>query len=119
MKARTSTRPSCHDSHSWRVVDDLTHDCPVTPAELDAVEAFLMPLVHALLADAARAGASVCAVLGTAAAIHCGACELTSAAPKLATRRLVADAAVEPGAQDVELRLAHGAFQPEQEPVVE
>ena len=37
---------------SWRVVDDLAHDCPVTPAELDAVEAFLMPLVHALLADA-------------------------------------------------------------------
>ena len=40
-------------------------------------------------------------------------------APKLTTRRLVADAAVEPGAQDVELRLAHCAFQPEQEPVVE
>jgi hypothetical protein len=33
------------------VVDDLAHDHPVTPAELDAVEAFLMPLVHALLAD--------------------------------------------------------------------
>ena len=41
------------------------------------------------------------------------------AAPKLATRRLVADAAVEPGPQDVELRLAHCALQPEQEPVVE
>jgi len=52
MKARTSTKPSCDDGHSWRVVDDLAHDCPVTPAELDAVEAFLMPLVHALLADA-------------------------------------------------------------------
>jgi hypothetical protein len=38
------------DSHTWRVVDDLAHDCPVTPAELDAVEAFLMPLVQALLA---------------------------------------------------------------------
>ncbi len=41
------------------------------------------------------------------------------AAPKLAARRLVANAAVEPGAQDIELRLAHGALQPEQEPVVE
>jgi hypothetical protein len=43
----------CDDGHAWRVVDDLAHDHPVTPAELDAVEAFLMPLVHALLADAA------------------------------------------------------------------
>ena len=52
MEARTPTRSSSDDSHSWRVVDDLARDCPVTPAELDAVEAFLMPLVHALLADA-------------------------------------------------------------------
>jgi hypothetical protein len=49
MKARTFTRLSCDDSPAWRVVDDLAHDCPVTPAELDAVEVFLMPLVHALL----------------------------------------------------------------------
>ena len=53
MKVRTSTRPSSDDGHSWLVIDDLAHDCPVTPAELDAVEAFLMPLVHALFADAA------------------------------------------------------------------
>jgi hypothetical protein len=52
MRARASTRPSSEDGHSWHVVDDLARDCPVTPAELDAVEAFLMPLVHALLADA-------------------------------------------------------------------
>jgi hypothetical protein len=52
MKARTSTRLSCDDDPIWRVVDDLARDYPVTPAELDAVEAFLMPLVHALLADA-------------------------------------------------------------------
>jgi hypothetical protein len=52
MEARTSTRPSSDDSHSWHVVDDLARGCPVTAAELDAVEAFLMPLVHALLADA-------------------------------------------------------------------
>ena len=51
MRARASIRPSSEDGHSWRVVDDLARDCPVTPAELDAVEAFLMPLVHALLAD--------------------------------------------------------------------
>jgi hypothetical protein len=51
MRARASTRPSSEDGHSWHIVDDLARDCPVTPAELDAVEAFLMPLVHALLAD--------------------------------------------------------------------
>jgi hypothetical protein len=51
MKSRTSTRPSSDDGQPWHVVDDLARDCPVTPAELDAVEAFLMPLVHALLAD--------------------------------------------------------------------
>src|SRR5271166_5036959 len=48
---RRPEKALCDDSHLWRVVDDLAHDCPVTPAELDAVEAFLMPLVHALLAD--------------------------------------------------------------------
>jgi hypothetical protein len=52
MEARTPIRFSLDDGEPWRVVDDLAHDCPVTPAELDAVEAFLMPLVHALLADA-------------------------------------------------------------------
>jgi hypothetical protein len=52
MEARTPTRSSSNDSHTWRVVDDIARDHPVTPAELDAVEAFLMPLVHALLADA-------------------------------------------------------------------
>jgi hypothetical protein len=51
MRARASTRPSSEDGHAWHVVDDLARDCPVTSAELDAVEAFLTPLVHALLAD--------------------------------------------------------------------
>ena len=51
-KVRRPANSLCDDSHAWRVVDNLAHDCPVTPAELDAVEAFLMPLVHALLADA-------------------------------------------------------------------
>jgi hypothetical protein len=49
MKARTFTRLSCDDGPVWRVVDDLAHGCSVSPAELDAIEAFLMPLVHALL----------------------------------------------------------------------
>jgi hypothetical protein len=41
-----------HDkSHTWRVIDDFSCPHPIDPAELDAVEAFLMPLVNALLAD--------------------------------------------------------------------
>ena len=52
MRARASTRLSSEDGHSWLVIDDLARDHPVTPPELDAIEAFLMPLVHALLADA-------------------------------------------------------------------
>ena len=32
---------------------------------------------------------------------------------------LVQDAALQPGPQDVQLRLAHGSFQPQQQPVVE
>ena len=51
MEAQTPTRSSSDDGHSWHVVDDLARECPVTPAELDTVEAFLMPLVLALLAD--------------------------------------------------------------------
>jgi hypothetical protein len=54
-RARRSTREPQNDC-ARRVVDDLAHDHPVTPAELDAVEAFLMPLVHALLADAPDTG---------------------------------------------------------------
>jgi hypothetical protein len=52
MEAQTPTRSSSDDCQPWRVVDDLARDHPVSPAELDAVEAFLMPLVHALLEDA-------------------------------------------------------------------
>ena len=51
-RVRRPAKTLCEDSHPWRVVDDLAHDRPITPAELDAVEAFLMPLVHTLLADA-------------------------------------------------------------------
>jgi hypothetical protein len=51
MSAVRKTDSLCSEGHLWRVVDDLTYEHPVTSAELDAVEAFLMPLVHALLAD--------------------------------------------------------------------
>jgi hypothetical protein len=38
-----------HDeSRAWRVVDDLARDQSVDPAELDAAEAFLMPVVNAM-----------------------------------------------------------------------
>jgi Resolvase, N terminal domain len=50
MSAVRKTDSLCSEGHLWRVVDDLTYEHPVTLAELDAVEAFLMPLVHALLA---------------------------------------------------------------------
>jgi hypothetical protein len=39
------------DNWTWRIVDDLAPDDPVTAAELDAVEAFLMPLLNAVLSD--------------------------------------------------------------------
>ncbi|WP_095089995.1 hypothetical protein [Mesorhizobium sophorae] len=37
------------DRQVWRVVDDFPTDIPIGAAELDAVEAFLMPLVNAIL----------------------------------------------------------------------
>jgi hypothetical protein len=44
-----------HDeSHTWRVVDDFGCPHPIDPAELDAVEAFLMPVVNAILSGADR-----------------------------------------------------------------
>jgi hypothetical protein len=36
---------------AWRVVDDFPQDIPVGDAELDAVEAFLMPLVRQILGE--------------------------------------------------------------------
>lgn len=38
------------DRRTWRVADNLDH-LPVATAELDAVEAFLTPLVKALLGE--------------------------------------------------------------------
>jgi hypothetical protein len=42
------------DSHAWRVVDDFACPHPIDPAELDAVEAFLMPFVNAILSGARK-----------------------------------------------------------------
>ena len=39
-------RPAPDDSERVEVVDDLGDDYPVTPEELDAIQAFLMPLVE-------------------------------------------------------------------------
>jgi hypothetical protein len=36
---------------TFRVIDDFPLPAPVGAAELDAIEAFLMPLVNALFAD--------------------------------------------------------------------
>jgi hypothetical protein len=46
---RRTTRGLDDDCQAWRVVDDLRRvDC-IDPAELDAVEAFLMPHLNAIL----------------------------------------------------------------------
>jgi hypothetical protein len=39
---------------TYRVLDDLGADATITPAELDAVEAFLLPQIVTLVSDAAR-----------------------------------------------------------------
>ena len=48
----SSVRPTVRgvddDRPAWRVVDDLRVDC-IDPAELDAIEAFLMPQLNAVL----------------------------------------------------------------------
>jgi hypothetical protein len=38
-----------HDRQSWRVIDDLPRAHCIDPAELDAIEAFLMPQLNAIL----------------------------------------------------------------------
>ena len=48
-RVRRTTRGLDDDRQAWRVVDDLPRvDC-IDPAELDAVEAFLMPQLNAIL----------------------------------------------------------------------
>jgi hypothetical protein len=36
---------------AWRVLDDFDEDVPVTPAELDVLQAFLMAAVNAIMTD--------------------------------------------------------------------
>jgi hypothetical protein len=45
----TAKRPE-DDSQAWRVVDDIARPHCIDPAELDAVEAFLMSQLNAILA---------------------------------------------------------------------
>jgi hypothetical protein len=48
-RVRRTTRGLDDDRQTWRVVDDLPRvDC-IDAAELDAVEAFLMPQLNAIL----------------------------------------------------------------------
>jgi hypothetical protein len=39
------------DRHGWQVVHNLSRDFPIDAAELDVIEAFLMPLVNAVLSQ--------------------------------------------------------------------
>jgi hypothetical protein len=51
-KSRQQPRQfSSQELAAWAVLDDFASDVSVTPAELDAIEAFLMPIVHAILAE--------------------------------------------------------------------
>jgi hypothetical protein len=49
-KARRRAKRTEDDSQAWRVVDDLARAHCIDPAELDAVEAFLMSQLNAILA---------------------------------------------------------------------
>lgn len=50
-KARATAKRSEGDSQAWRVVDDLARAHCIDPAELDAVEAFLMSQLNTILAS--------------------------------------------------------------------
>lgn len=47
-------RISGNDRRTWRVVDDFPPHAPIGAAELDAVEAFLMRLVDAIMSGTAH-----------------------------------------------------------------
>ncbi len=56
-KIRNSSQNGARDDRQvWRVVDDFAPDLAIDPAELDAVEAFLVPLVNAILFDDDNSG---------------------------------------------------------------
>jgi hypothetical protein len=46
-----SQQLSTEDRAAWHVVDDFAADAAITSAELDVVEAFLLPLVTAIMSD--------------------------------------------------------------------
>jgi hypothetical protein len=48
---RTRAKRPDGDLQAWRVVDDLARAHCIEPAELDAVEAFLMAQLNAILSD--------------------------------------------------------------------
>ena len=52
MRKESFGEPEPANEDSFRVTDNLPADLPVSPAELDAVEAFLMPVVNELLSSA-------------------------------------------------------------------
>jgi hypothetical protein len=64
---RRSRQLLAEDMAAWRVVDDFGVDVPVTPAELDAVEAFLMPLVNAIMAGPSAGEGSAEGLVNSAA----------------------------------------------------
>jgi hypothetical protein len=53
---RKSGKDLQDENHAWRVVDDFACPHPIDPAELDALEAFLMQVVNAILSGADNIG---------------------------------------------------------------
>jgi hypothetical protein len=43
-------KPNSDAPADWRIIDDLDETMPISEAELDALEAFLAPLISAILA---------------------------------------------------------------------
>jgi hypothetical protein len=56
MRKEPFRAPELANEGSFRVIDYLPADLAVSPAELDAVEAFLMPVVNELLSGAGPKG---------------------------------------------------------------
>jgi hypothetical protein len=50
-KVPTRAKRPDNDPQAWRVVDDLARAHCIAPAELDAVEAFLMAQLNSILSD--------------------------------------------------------------------
>jgi hypothetical protein len=48
-KARTRAKRPEDDCQAWRILDDLSRAHCIDPAELDAIEAFLMSQLNAIL----------------------------------------------------------------------